>query len=112
MFCAYSGPPRILRLYGHGTTVLPDSESWTDLHAVFPSYPGVRQIVSAKISRVQTSCGFAVPLMEYHGQRDTLIRWADAKGEEELQEYRREKNLRSLDALPTPLGLGSVSSKA
>jgi hypothetical protein len=51
---------------------------------------------------VQTSCGFAVPLMKYARQRDTLLRWADAKGGE-LPRYRRQKNARSIDGLPAPL---------
>jgi len=108
MFCAFSGPPKILRLYGQGTTCLPASEAWAKLQPLFPSYPGARQIISAEIHRVQTSCGFAVPLMEYAGQRDTLIRWAEAKGDEEVQAYQQQKNARSLDEMLTPIGLGGV----
>ncbi len=52
MFCAYDGPPRILRLYGQGRTIRPDSAEWDDLRASFPDYPGVRQIIVAAISRV------------------------------------------------------------
>ena len=108
MFCAFSGPPKILRLYGQGTTCLPASEAWAKLQPLFPSYPGARQIINAEIHRVQTSCGFAVPLMEYAGQRDTLIRWAEAKGDEEVQAYQQQKNARSLDEMLTPIGLGGV----
>lgn len=103
MFCAFSGPPNILRLYGRGTTILPGSEGWAALRPQFPDHPGARQIISAEISRVQTSCGFAVPLLEYVGQRDTLTRWAEGRGPERLREYQREKNARSIDGLPTPL---------
>jgi hypothetical protein len=105
MFCAFNGKPMILRLYGRGRTVLPDAGEWHDLRPRFPDYPGVRQIIVADIDRVQTSCGFAVPLMEYAGQRDTLLDWAAAKGDDGLEIYRRDKNSRSIDALPTPLGL-------
>lgn len=101
MFCAFEGPPRILRLYGTGGVVLPGETRWAELAALFPEYPGVRQIIVADIERVQTSCGFAVPLMEYVGQRDTLLRWAEAKGNG-LPRYRQEKNSRSIDGLPTP----------
>ncbi len=104
MFCAFAGPPMILRLYGHGEPVLPDSDRWAKLHPLFGEYPGARQIIAIEISRVQTSCGFAVPKYEYVGQRDTLIRWADAKGAEGLEDYRRERNARSIDGLATPLG--------
>jgi hypothetical protein len=102
MFCAFAGPPRILRLYGAGEVILPDSAAWEELSRGFPAYPGVRQMVRAEISRVQTSCGFAVPLMEYSGQRDTLLRWAEAKGDA-LPAYRQQKNARSIDGLPAPM---------
>jgi hypothetical protein len=105
MFCAFSGPPRILRLYGNGTTVVPNSAAWSTLRPLFPAHPGMRQIITARITRVQTSCGFAVPLMDYVGQRDTLIRWATRKGDEEIRDYQRENNIQSIDALPTPLAM-------
>src|ERR1051325_10411718 len=79
MFCAFTGAPRILRLYGTGQAVLPGSPEWADLAGRFPAYPGVRQLIVARISRVQTSCGYAVPLMDHARQRDTLLRWAEAK---------------------------------
>ena len=53
--------------------------------------------------RVQTSCGYAVPRMDYVEQRDTLIRWTNSKSGQALKDYRREKNTSSIDALPTPL---------
>src|SRR3712207_4526872 len=84
MFCAFKGRPNILRLYGRGRTVLPHADEWRELRPLFPDYPGVRQIIVADIERIQTSCGFAVPLMEYVGQRDTLLDWAAAKGDEGL----------------------------
>ena len=31
MFCAFGGPPNILRLYGNGYTVLPDDPEWAEL---------------------------------------------------------------------------------
>jgi hypothetical protein len=103
MFCAFSGPPRILRLYGKGRSVLPGTPAWDALAPHFQSYPGMRQIVVADITRVQTSCGFGVPLLDYVGQRDTAIRWAESKGEAGIAAYQRDKNLISIDGLPTPL---------
>jgi hypothetical protein len=102
MFCAFAGAPRILRLYGSGYVVLPDDPAWTGLRANFPDHAGERQIIAAEISRVQTSCGFAVPLMEYTGQRDMLLRWAQSKADA-LPRYRQEKNATSIDGLPAPL---------
>jgi len=101
MFCAFSGSPRILRLYGRGHVVLPRMPEWAELVARFPEYPGARQIITAEIRRVQTSCGFGVPLMEHIGQRDTLLRWAEARGEE-LARYRLKKNAVSIDGLQAP----------
>ncbi len=108
MFCAFNGPPNILRLYGTGRTILPDAPEWADLLPRFPAYPGIRQIILADITRVYTSCGYAVPRMEYVGERDTWIRWAETKGEEALVTYRQEKNSYSIDALPTPLAARSA----
>lgn len=105
LFCAFQGPPRILRLYGRGAAVLPGDPDWPGLRERFGEYPGVRQIIVADIARVQTSCGFGIPLLEPVGERDTLLRWAEAKGEEGIERYQREKNGASLDGLPTTLGL-------
>ncbi|MGA7671109.1 MAG: pyridoxamine 5'-phosphate oxidase family protein [Nitrolancea sp.] len=105
MFCAFSGPPRILRLFGRGNVALPGSDAWTELRPLFTEYPGERQIITADIHRVQTSCGYGVPLYDFVGQRDTMIRWANNRGEDGLLTYRAEKNAESIDGLPTPLGL-------
>lgn len=104
MFCAFSGPPNILRLYGHGKTVLPASEGWDELAAHFSLMPATRQIIIADITMVQTSCGFGVPCYEYKGERDHAHKWAEKKGAEGLEKYKQEKNLVSMDGLPTPLG--------
>jgi pyridoxamine 5'-phosphate oxidase-like protein len=101
MFCAFAGPPRILRLYGTGGVALPGTAAWDALVDRFPAYPGARQIVVATITRVQTSCGFAVPRMTYVQQRDTLLRWAESKGDA-LPAYRAQKNATSIDGLPAP----------
>lgn len=104
MFCAFSGAPRILRLFGRGVTALPGSTLWDELLPQFTLLPGARQIIVADIHRVQTSCGFGVPLLQEPNQRDTLIRWAEHHGEETLEQARREQNAHSIDGLVTPLG--------
>ena len=103
MFCAFSGPPNILRLYGTGKTVLPGDEEWHDLSSHFIILPSTRQIIVADIDKVQTSCGFSVPLYRYNGERDHAEKWAAKKGAEGLELYKKEKNLVSLDGLPTAL---------
>jgi hypothetical protein len=104
MFCAFGGPPTILRLYGRGRTVLPGTARWDELIGLFPKYPGTRQIIEADVRRAMTSCGFGVPLFDFRGHRDTLARWAESKGPDALAQYRRDKNARSIDGLATALG--------
>ncbi|HTI57525.1 pyridoxamine 5'-phosphate oxidase family protein [Mucilaginibacter sp.] len=103
MFCAYEGPPNILRLYGRGYTVLPGDAEWEELSALFELQLATRQIIVGEIDKVQTSCGFSVPLYEYMGERDHAQKWAAAKGPEGLETYKKEKNRVSLDGLPTAL---------
>jgi hypothetical protein len=106
MFCAFACPPLILRLYGHGKTLGRGSREYSDLLAsafANEERPGSRQIVVLDVDLVQTSCGYGVPLFEYVDERPTLTRWAEAKGEDRLEEYRRLKNRFSIDGLPTGL---------
>jgi hypothetical protein len=102
MFCAFSGPPQIVRLYCRARVVVRGNEEWPELIKRFPSYPGARQVVVGEIEFAQTSCGFGVPEMKFVSERETLTKWAEAKGDEGLVEYRRRQNRVSLDALATP----------
>lgn len=103
MFCAFDGPPNIMRLYGRGYTVLPGNPEWDDLAALFQLRLVTRQIIVADIYKVQTSCGFSVPLYEYTGERDYADKWGEKKGAAGLEVYKTEKNRVSLDGLPTAL---------
>lgn len=106
MFCAMAGPPLILRLYGRGRTISRGSDEYRELlaaHFAGTEPLGARQIIRLDFDRVKTSCGYGVPLHEYKGERDTMDKWALAKGPEGLEAYWREKNLTSIDGLPTGL---------
>lgn len=106
MFCAFEGPPMVLRLYGHGQILRRHSAEYSAMLAEEfgnTEPPGARQMVLLSVEAVQTSCGYGVPLFDYAGERDTLARWAEAKGEEGLEQYWRQKNARSIDGLPTGL---------
>jgi hypothetical protein len=103
MWCAFEGAPRILRLYGTGRTVLPGSDEWDTLAPMFPPLTGARQIIVNDVSRVQTSCGFGVPLFEYVEDRETLPKLWEQRGAKKVKEYHAEKNFQSIDGLPTPL---------
>ncbi len=104
MFCAFEGPPMILRLYGSGKVILPETEEWDRMIGHFEMMPGARQIILAKIHKVQTSCGYSVPFMTYSNERETLNRSNTKKGEAELENYLREKNSSTIDGILTPLG--------
>ena len=104
MFCAFEGPPHIIRLYGRGRSLVRGGDGYARLLAEAfgrEEPPGARQIVLLAVELVQTSCGFGVPLFEYAGERPVLRRWAEDRGEAGLEAYRREKNARSLDGLPS-----------
>lgn len=105
MFCSFEGAPNILRLYGKGRAVLPGSADWERYAGHFTIYPSTRQIIVADMELVQTSCGFGVPLYDFAGHRDIHFEWAEKKGKDGLYEYVQEKNLKSMDGLPTDLGL-------
>jgi pyridoxamine 5'-phosphate oxidase-like protein len=105
MFCSFDKVPNILRLYGKGTTILRSSKDWDYYSSHFVIYPSTRQIIVAEIDLVQTSCGFGVPLYEYLGDRDQHFAWAEKMGDEGLAKYMQEKNISSIDHLPTQLGL-------
>jgi hypothetical protein len=100
MFCAFEGPPKIVRLHGRGEVILPGDDEWEELMARFPPQPGSRSVIKITVERISDSCGFGVPLMPYVGERGQLADWANRKTEEELTEYRRKKNAVSIDGLP------------
>lgn len=104
MFCAFKGPPLILRLYGQGRTILKGTDEFASLAPLFPDLPGARQIIAVDLTRVQTSCGDGVPFMDFRSERDKILQWAEAKGEAGLEAYRQEQNRLSIDGLPTALG--------
>jgi hypothetical protein len=109
MFCAFEGPPNILRLYGKGLTILPGDKNWDELSSHLKLQMDTRQIIVTDIYKVQTSCGFSVPLYDYEGERDHGRKWAESKGVEGLEKYKSEKNLESLDGLPTALKLNGLN---
>lgn len=100
MVCSFGRRPNIVRLHGTGRVVGlgdPELDAWLPR---FPAHPGTRAVVVVDVHRVSDSCGFAVPLMEYVGERDVLDRANARKGEGDLLAYREKKNRTSLDGLP------------
>lgn len=100
MFCAFIGPPRIVRLHGKGSVITPDDARFAEMTDHFVSNPGTRAFIHVDVHRVSSSCGFSVPFYEFKSHRDTLDRWATQKGPQELESYRATKNQKSIDGLP------------
>ena len=108
MVCAFSGPPRILRLHGHGQVLAGEAVEFPDAH-MLPEQR--RAVIRVAVERIADSCGFGVPLMERVGERPNLRAWAEGKlrkqGSDALHDYVAERNARSIDGLPA---LGAAGS--
>ncbi len=101
MFCAFDGPPLILRLYGTAKAIHQNDAAWNDLFPLFKPLPGARQIFDLTLDLVQTSCGMGVPYYTYTEERGSLHDWAIKKGDEGVKQYWEEKNQASIDGIPT-----------
>ena len=100
MFCAFEGPPRILRLHGRGEVVEPGDAAWDGLAARLPAQPDVRAIVRVDLTRISDSCGYGVPLQSFESERTQLAEWRARKGPDGLRAYVEEHAVRSIDGLP------------
>ena len=102
MFCAFEGPPRILRLHGRGEVVEPGDPEWDALAGRFEKsgHRLARSIVRVRVERVADSCGYGVPRYAFEGERSQLYDWAERKDDATLAGYRRDYNDKSLDGLP------------
>ncbi len=101
MFCSFESKPLILRLYGKAEVWHAGSKEFSQLAGNFPDIQGKRQIFDVSIEFIQTSCGFAVPLMDFKEERTILKEWAERKGKDEITNYWKEKNAISLDGHAT-----------
>ncbi|THV42771.1 pyridoxamine 5'-phosphate oxidase family protein [Glycomyces buryatensis] len=111
MWCAFEGPPKILRVHGHGEAVYRDDPRFEPLMAEHFSEaddPGVRAVILVSAEQVSDSCGYSVPFMDYREDRTLLQSFWGRKSEEEFAEYceTKEFNGKSIDGLPAlPLPL-------
>ncbi len=108
MFCAFEGPPRILRLHGRGEVIEVGTPGFEALCGLFPRYLSARSIIRVRLDRVSDSCGFGVPLYRYESERMQLPAWAEQKGLEGIRAYQAEVNGSSIDGLP---GLEGVTPR-
>lgn len=101
MWCSFTTRPMILRAYGTARAIHRTDPDWPALAPQLPDQPGARQIIDVAIDLVQSSCGFAVPFMDYRMDRPVLHTWATEKGPEGLHTYWDTRNRETIDGLPT-----------
>jgi len=101
MFCAFEGKPLILRLYGQAKIYHQRDLEFHQYIDLFPANTGSRQIIEMEVDLVQTSCGFAVPFMDFKEERGTLNAWSSKQGADGIEEYWERKNTKSLDGFET-----------
>jgi len=103
MFCAFEGPPKIVRLHGRGRVLLPDDPEFEALRAGFGKdrTHGQRSIIVVEVDRVADSCGYSVPRLDFVEDRNILDLHQLKKPTEYYDEYWDVKNAASIDGLPT-----------
>jgi hypothetical protein len=102
MFCAFTGSPNVVRLHGTGRALFAGDPRFAELAPAFGADDrhAVRSVIEVEVTRVSDSCGFAVPLMDYVGDRDLLLRSHSRRDEAALVDYGERKNGVSIDGLP------------
>ncbi|GAA2261147.1 pyridoxamine 5'-phosphate oxidase family protein [Streptomyces amakusaensis] len=115
MWCAFSGPPKVLRVHGQGEAVFRDDPRWAELIGHFAEVdgPSARAIVLVRARRISDACGFAVPFMTYDEERTQHAEHFARKTDEEFAAYCEKKehlgvSLDGLPALPLPLPARTV----
>jgi hypothetical protein len=110
MWCAFTGPPKILRVHGRGEPIFRDDPRWDDLigHFANADGPAARAIILISAVKVSDSCGFAVPFMDYREERTQHAQHFGRKSDAEFAAYCENKphiktSIDGLPALPLPL---------
>ena len=101
MWCSFTTRPQILRTFGTARAVHVNNSDWDELAQHFPAHRSARQIFDLDIDLVQTSCGYAVPFMEFQSDRDTMQKWVNDKSDAQIRDYWLTKNTQTIDGKPT-----------
>ncbi|MFI0774297.1 pyridoxamine 5'-phosphate oxidase family protein [Streptomyces sp. NPDC021212] len=117
MWCAFDGPPNIVRVHGRGEPVFRDDSRFAELVKHFPGVEvhshGLRAVIVVTAELIRDTCGYAVPFMDYREERTLHAqRFRREDDEEKLTAYceRKDHVARSLDGLPgLPLPLPPLS---
>ncbi|QJU55212.1 pyridoxamine 5'-phosphate oxidase family protein [Herbiconiux sp. KACC 21604] len=100
MFVSYDGRPRIVRLHGTGSVLLPGETGFDEVVARHPANPSTRAVIAVDVTRISDSCGWGVPVMDVREERELIRLQAEKKGPDGMADYRRQKNAVSIDGLP------------
>ncbi|MEU0753094.1 pyridoxamine 5'-phosphate oxidase family protein [Streptomyces albogriseolus] len=106
MWCAFQGPPNIVRVHGRGEPVFRDDPRFKELLGHFPGIDpwthGLRAVMVVRAELIRDTCGYAVPYMAYEGERDLHERRFAREDDASLDAYftKKEHVATSLDGLP------------
>jgi hypothetical protein len=109
MFCAFEGPPRILRLHGRGEVLFRDDPRFEALRGRLALEnlsieQAQRALIVVHVTRIADSCGYGVPLMSFEGMRPhhalSSAKKVRVKGEDGYREFQRERGATTIDGLP------------
>ncbi|MBT2367539.1 pyridoxamine 5'-phosphate oxidase family protein [Streptomyces sp. ISL-10] len=119
MWCAFQGPPDIVRVHGRGEPVFRDDERWAELLAHFPGIDpvphGLRAVIVVRAELIRDTCGYGVPFMTYDEDRDLHGKRFAREDDASLDAYfaKKEHIATSIDGLPgLPLPLPPLPSAA
>jgi hypothetical protein len=102
MFCAFEGPPKIVRLHGTGRVLLAGEPEFDELRPIFGKDRtlGQRSIIVADLTRISDSCGYSLPLMDFRADREVLDKDQTRRDEKYFRDYWRTHNAVSIDGIP------------
>ncbi|EJD04571.1 uncharacterized protein FOMMEDRAFT_83444 [Fomitiporia mediterranea MF3/22] len=112
MFCAFDGPPRIVRLFGTGQVYEYGSPEYNEFIPKETRKPGSRSVIVVDVHKVGSSCGYSIPFYDFRGERTLLFEYAqrvemkgdptapDPRADKGLREYWATHNTKSIDGLP------------
>lgn len=100
MFCAFDGPPRVVRLQGTAGVVAAGEARYEELADRFPPNRGARAVIVLDVDRIADSCGYAVPRYDFVAERDVLDRWVGRKTDDDLRDYRLTVTATTIDGAP------------
>ncbi len=117
MWCAFQGPPNIVRVHGRGEPVFRDDPRFPALLTRFPdidpSAHGLRAVIVVTAELIRDTCGYGVPFMAYESDRDLHAKRFAREDDASLNAYFTKKehiatSMDGLPGLPLPLPPSSV----